>query len=164
MEPKPQLESTSKEIVVFELISRKDSSCSGCQQELGKGSFLTVDNGKGLCMKCADLDHLVWLPSGDAALTRRAKKYSKLWAVVVKFSRARHRYERQGLLVEEEALEQAEKECEADQDVREARREFDAERRLQQDAVLAKQMQSRLMEVFPGCPEKDALSIAQHTS
>jgi len=46
MEPKPQLESTSKEIVVFELTSRKDSSCSGCQQELGKGSFLTVDNEK----------------------------------------------------------------------------------------------------------------------
>jgi len=164
MEPKPQLESTSKEIVVFELTSRKDSSCSGCQQELGKGSFLTVDNGKGLCMECADLDHLVWLPSGEAALTRRARKHSKLWAVVVRFSRARRRYERQGLLVEEEALAQAEKECEADQEVRETRREYDAERRSEQDKLLAKQMQAKLRELFPGCTEKDAATIAQHTS
>src|SRR5262249_10915958 len=164
MEPEPQRESTSKEIVVFELISRKDSSCSGCQQELGKGRFLTVDNGKGLCMECADLDHLVWLASGDAALTRRAKKHSKLWAVVVKFSRARRRYERQGLLVEEEALAQAERECEADQEVRETRREYDAERRSEQDKLLAKQMQANLRELFPGCSETDAARIAQHTS
>ena len=163
MQSDPKLDSNSKEILVFELIGRKDSQCSGCQQELEKGSLLTVENGKGLCMECADLDHLVWLPSGDAALTRRAKKYSKLWAVVVKFSRARGRYERQGLLVEEEALAQAEKECEADQGVREARREYEAERRSEHDKALVQQMQSRLLEIFPGCTEKDAGRIASHT-
>src|SRR5215467_3144278 len=154
MEPDLGTDSPSKEIVVFWLIGRKDSACSGCGQELGKGNFLTVDNGKDLCMECADLDHLVWLPSGDAALTRRAKKHSKLWAVVVKFSRARRRYERQGLLVEEEALAQAEKECLADEDKREARREYDAERRSDQDAALAERMRARLMEIFPGCSAK----------
>src|SRR5262249_19966158 len=163
MEPEPQLESKSKEIVVFWMVGR-DSVCSECHQELGKGCFLTVDNGKGLCMECADFDHLVWLASGDAALTRRAKKHSKLWAVVVKFSRARRRYERQGLLVEEEALAQAERECEADQGVRETRREYDAERRSEQDKLLAKQMQAKLRELFPGCSETDAARIAQHTS
>jgi hypothetical protein len=25
-----------------------------------------------LCLSCADLDHLIYLPRGDAALTRRA--------------------------------------------------------------------------------------------
>lgn len=164
MKPQANPESAAKEIVVFELVSKKDSVCSGCQEELGKGSFLTVEDGKGLCMKCADLDHLVFLPSGDAALSRRSKKHSKLWAVVVKFSRARRRYERQGLLVEEEAVDQAEKECEADQDVREARREYDAERRLEEDKILAERMRARLMEIFPGCPEKDATRIARHTS
>jgi hypothetical protein len=164
MEPRPKRDPNSKDIVVFELVGRKESRCSECQDELSKGRFLTVENGKGLCMECADLDHLVWLPSGDAALSRRAKKYSKLWAVVVKFSRARRRYERQGLLVEEEALAQAEKECEADQDVREARREYDAMRRLEQDKLLAQEMQARLMEIFPGCPDKDAAKIAAHTS
>ncbi|HEY6251713.1 MAG TPA: DUF2293 domain-containing protein, partial [Candidatus Angelobacter sp.] len=164
MEPDSKLESNSKEIVVFMLTSRKDSVCSGCQKELGKGNWITVENGKGLCMECADLDHLVFLASGDAALSRRSKKYSKLWAVVVKFSRARGRYERQGLLVEEEALAQAEKDCEADQEVREARREHDAERRSEQDKILAEQMRAKLIEMFPGCKEKDATAIARHTS
>ena len=164
MQPRPKRDPDSKDIVVFELIGRKESQCSECQDELSKGRFLTVENGKGLCMECADLDHLAWLPSGDAALSRRAKKYSKLWAVVVKFSRARGRYERQGLLVEEEALAQAEKECEADQGAREARREYEAERRSEHDKALVQQMQSRLLEIFPGCTEKDATKIAAHTS
>src|SRR5436190_1840302 len=57
-------------------------------------------------MTCADLDELVYLPSGDAALSRRARMHSPLSAVVVRFSRARKRYERQGILVSEVALEQ----------------------------------------------------------
>jgi len=65
-------------------------------------------------MSCADLDHLVFLARGDAALTLRARKHSGLSAVVVRFSRARKRYERQGVLVEEAALDQAEAECLAD--------------------------------------------------
>src|SRR5437867_2062346 len=95
-------------IVVFKIIT--PSVCSECGEELGKGRLLRVENGNPLCMGCADLDHLLFLSSGDAALTRRSKKYSDLSAVVVKFSRARRRYERQGLLVESGALERAEKE------------------------------------------------------
>jgi hypothetical protein len=56
------------------------------------------------------------------------------------------------------------KECEGDQEVREARREYDAERRLEQDKILAARMQAKLMEMFPGCQEKDAATIARHTS
>jgi len=74
---------------------------------------LAKDKG-ALCLACADLDHLVFLPSGDTALTRRARKHSTLTAVVLKWSRARKRYERQGLLVEAGALEMAEEECSAD--------------------------------------------------
>ncbi len=67
-----------------------------------------MEGERPLCLTCADLDHLVYLPRGDTALTRRARKHSALSAVVVRFSRARKRYERQGVLVEESALEQAE--------------------------------------------------------
>jgi hypothetical protein len=74
------------------------------------------------------MDHLVFLGSGDAAPTRRARKRSGLSAVVVRFSRARKRYERQGVLVEQEALEQAEAECLADEELRGRRREREAER------------------------------------
>ena len=75
-----------------------------------------MDEPGPLCLACADLDHLVFLPAGDAALTRRAKKASGLSAVVVRWSRTRKRYERQGLLVEEPALEQAEQQCLADEE------------------------------------------------
>ncbi len=48
--------------------------------------------------------------------SRGARKHSTLAAVVLEWSRARKRYERQGLLVEAQALEQAEGECPADEE------------------------------------------------
>ena len=101
-----------REIVVFWII--RDSVCAECGDELGKGRFLRLEAERPLCLACADLDHLVFLPRGDAALTRRASRYSTLRAVVVRFSRARKRYERQGVMVEEAALARAEQECLSD--------------------------------------------------
>ena len=94
----------------------KEWTCAGCGSE--DGEWLIMDQAGPVCMACADMDHLVFLPSGDAALTRRAKQNSRLSAVVVRFSRARKRYERQGILVEEEALERAEQDCLADEESR----------------------------------------------
>jgi len=86
-------------------ISNRDSKCEECGEELGRKSWITLKEEKGvLCLSCADMDHLLFLPSGDAALTRRSRKHSRLSAVVLKWSRSRKRYERQGLLVEEFAL------------------------------------------------------------
>ena len=54
-------------------ITTTAASCSECSEELGRWAWITLDENRGaLCMSCADLDHLVFLPSGDAALTRRA--------------------------------------------------------------------------------------------
>src|SRR5215813_6284577 len=112
----------TEELKVF--ISTRESSCGECGENLGSKAWITLFKEKGaLCLACADLDHLVFLPSADAALTRRAKKHSTLSAVVLKWSRARNRYERQGLLIEEQALEKAEEECPADSEVRDRRRE-----------------------------------------
>jgi hypothetical protein len=97
----------TSDIKVF--ISSRDSICDECGEALGRKAWITLVEDKGaLCLSCADLDHLLFLPAGDAALTRRSRKYSTLSAVVLKWSRARKRYERQGLLVETRALEQAE--------------------------------------------------------
>ena len=85
----------------------KDWTCTSCA---GTGSLLIMERSGPLCLQCAHLDHLVYLPRGDAALTRRAKKASRVSAVVVRFSRTRKRYERQGVLVEEAALARAERE------------------------------------------------------
>ena len=153
--------SKSKELVVFSII--RDSVCAECGEELWKGRFLFMEGGRPLCLRCADLDHLTYLPSGDAALTRRAKKHSALSVVVVRFSRARRRYERQGILIEESALERAQAECFEDADQRAARREHDAKRGSQQDRDHIIRLAAAIRELFPGCPEREAHTIAEHT-
>ena len=152
----------SRNLLVFSLL--RESRCSECNEELCQGDFLFKEGERGLCMTCADLDELVYLPSGDAALTRRASKYSPLWAVVVRFSRARKRYERQGVLVSEAALDQAEAECLADSEVRALRREQDAKRRAEQDQNLVADMAREMSRLFPGCPPAEARTIAAHTA
>jgi hypothetical protein len=71
---------------------------------------------------------------------------SPLSAIVVRFSRARKRYERQGILVSKVAFEQAEAECLADSELRALRRERGAERRTQYDRDLVARM-TRDLEV-----------------
>jgi hypothetical protein len=105
-------QSRAPELVVIS--PRGQWSCAKCGKA-GNGLLLMEDDGP-ICMGCADLGHLVFLPSGDASLTRRAKKASHLTAVVVRFSRSRKRYERQGILVEEAALGRAEADCLAEAD------------------------------------------------
>ncbi len=126
--------------------------------------LLTMDDAGPLCLACADLDHLVFLPAGDAALTRRAKQASRLSAVVVRFSRARKRYERQGLLVEDAALEHAERQCLSDQAARARRRERDRERRADADAHFQAQLAAEIRRLFPGGPAERAAAIARHTA
>ena len=122
-----------------------------------------VERGEGaLCLACADLDHLVFLPSGDAAVTRSARKHSTLSAVVLKWSKARKRYERQGLLVEEPALRQAEVECLADEDARAQRRTREAERRAVLDLTYLERFAEAVRQLYPKCPPEIAKSIAEH--
>jgi hypothetical protein len=148
--------------VVFDIL--RESKCAECGKELLGGDFLFMEGGRPLCLACADLDHLVFLSRGDTALTRRARKHSSLSAVVVRFSRARKRYERQGVLVEESALEQAEQECLADVDQRSAQRKRAEIYRDRQDQVLAMRMTESIRQLFPGCPPEEARIIATHTS
>ncbi|OJW52783.1 MAG: hypothetical protein BGO67_10390 [Alphaproteobacteria bacterium 41-28] len=75
-----------------------------------KGNLLLMEGDQPLCLTCAGFEDLVFLPSGNSTLTRRAKKYSTESAVVVKFSRSRKRYERQGILVQKKALQKAQEE------------------------------------------------------
>jgi hypothetical protein len=136
-------------------------TCTGCG---GSGSLLLMEDAGPLCMGCADLDHLVFLPAGDAALSRRARKASRLAAVVVRFSRSRKRYERQGILVEEPALQQAEALCLADEEARARRRERDRQRRADQDMVFQARLAEAVRRRLPGCPPGRAEAIARHAA
>ena len=149
-----------QDIVVFSIL--RDSKCSECGTELGKGTFLKMEKEKPLCLECSDLDHLVFLPSGDTALTRRSRKYSMLSAVVVRFSRSRGRYERQGLLLESAALELAQQECLSDEEQRRIAREKAASAREREDQRYIEQFASAIQASYPACPELEALAIARH--
>jgi len=150
-----------EELKVF--ISNRDSTCDECREDLGRKAWITLVRDVGaLCLSCADLDHLVFLPSGDAALTRRARKYSRLSAVVLKWSRARRHYERQGLMVEETALDLAEEECLADFEVRELRKEREAERRVGLDQKYVEQFAQKIRELFPLIETGRDQIIAEH--
>ncbi len=134
-------------------------TCTVCS---GTGELLMMEGPGPVCLVCADLDHLVFLPAGNAALTRRARKASALSAVVVRFSRSRGRYERQGLLVEDAALDQAEQECLADEEARSRRRQRDEQRRAEEDLEFQAELATEVRRLFPGCPPARAEAIAQH--
>lgn len=148
------------ELLVF--IGSKDWTCGECSHEGYAGDFFTLTDVGPTCLECSDLEHLWFLPSGDAALTRRARVASTLAPVVLKWSRARRRYERQGLLVEEAALAQAEQSCLADAEVRARRRIRDAQRRERQDVDFTSRLAEAIREQFPGCPPGRAERIAGH--
>lgn len=44
-------------------ISSRESTCNECHEELGSGAWILLAGEKGaICLSCADLDHLVFLP------------------------------------------------------------------------------------------------------
>ena len=149
------------ELKVF--ISNRESVCDECGENLGSKAWITLVQDKGaMCLACADLDHLVFLPSGDAALTRRSKKNSTLSAVVLKWSRSRKRYERQGLLVEEAGLARAEEDCLSDIDLRARRREREAIKREELDQEYVERFSARVRQLYPRCPPHREHQIAAH--
>lgn len=157
----PSPAEASTEIKVF--ISNRNSACDECGEGLGRKAWITpAGEGRALCLSCGDLDQLEFLPAGDTALTRRAKKYSKLSAVVLRWSGARRRYERQGLLVEKEALEKAETECLDDAQVRERKRARAEERRQETDLAFVTQFSERVRSLYPHCPPGRDRTIAEH--
>lgn len=107
-------EKTNKppELVVVQPLDRK-WTCHRCG---ATGDLLIMENPGPACLRCAGLDDLEFLPRGNALLTRRVNAKSARSAVVVRFSRSRGRYERQGLLVEPRALADVERDLERPQE------------------------------------------------
>ncbi|MFB7570322.1 DUF2293 domain-containing protein [Streptomyces sp. NPDC056165] len=147
-------------LLVLQPLRRKH--CAACRR--GPLPLLVLEEGMPRCLDCADLGHLVFLPRGDTALTRRSREESALSAVVVRFNRRRSRYERQGILVEEAALTRAELRCLADAEARRRRRARDARRRAAEDIRFADAFAAEILRLFPACPPDRARAIAGHAS
>ncbi len=70
-------------------ITTHETTCNECKSNLGRHGWVLLAGERGaICLACADLDHLLFLPPGDAALTRRAHKHSTLSAVVLQWKRS----------------------------------------------------------------------------
>jgi hypothetical protein len=151
------------ELVVFVQTS-DEAICQDCQLAMEPGDLFCLHQQQPLCLDCADLSHLTFLPSGDATLTRRAKKASPLHAVVLQFNRRRKRYDRQGMLVTEQSIIQAEASMEQDADKRAKQRLTAAVRRDVQDDQLVAKMREVIERNFPNCPAESAREIALHTA
>jgi hypothetical protein len=152
-----------REILVW-INSHEDVVCADCQSPVGRHNFVFLERGSQYCLDCADLGHLEFLPSGDATLTRRAKKFSPLSALVMEFNRRRKRNERRGILVTSEAIDQAEAACEADADKRAEQRVKASARRAEQDVELVEEMAAIIRRLYPRCPAEEATAIAAHTA
>ncbi|MDQ3401938.1 MAG: DUF2293 domain-containing protein, partial [Actinomycetota bacterium] len=128
------------------LLAEKNWYCAQCAET---GDLYVVEDEVTLCLDCVDLGHLSFLPSGDAALTRRARKASGLAAVVMRWNKGRKRFERRGILVEHGALRTAEEQCLADEDIRERRKARDRDRRAVQDVEFQGAFADRIADLFP---------------
>jgi hypothetical protein len=99
--------------------------CSCCDAEIISGDLIQANAKDGLrCVRCAGYTDLCFLPAGDPKLTRLATSLSSRVVVVVKWSRARKRHERQGILVDERAYGAAVEQAEADATARPKSRPF----------------------------------------
>ncbi|MDA2891923.1 DUF2293 domain-containing protein [Mycolicibacterium sp. BiH015] len=115
--------------------------CANC----GGIHDLILDDS-GLCRDCAGLGHLVFLPSGAAALTRRTVKAAPTSAVVL---RANTRNVRHGILADQRAIELAALQC-----LRDHQYLSEVGEQIRHDIADA------IRTEFPGCPQSRADAIA----
>ncbi len=116
------------EMIVYSSI--RESQCERCAAAMPAGSFFFLKRKQLLCLRCAGLDDLVFVPAGNARLTRNARQLSQRYAIVLRYSRGLERYERKGLLVEPHTV----------------------------DRVYL--ISTAILKLFPDCPPEDALEIA----
>lgn len=153
----------SSELFLF--VSRRLAvTCRQCKGVIEQGKMLLAANekGSGLCALCADLKGLQLLPPGDAAMTRRSKKFSTRTVVVQEWNNKRKRYERLGQFVEPSAIEKARLECAADSKQREEKNARAAVVRSEEDRLYRREFARKIRELFPSMPANRETLIAEH--
>lgn len=146
------------------LTKKEKLKCMICGERipLGKSFVAESENHKGTCFGCSPFGGYVMLPSGNAAMTRRSKKHSTLCGVVLIWNQRRKRYERQGQLVEENAIEKARLECEKDQAIRDEKNKKAAVVREIKDREYKIAFARAIRKRYHNCPVKREYDIAKH--
>ena len=150
--------------VIFQNL--REAQCSECGAEIEQGSLLSMELEQPLCLQCARLDDLEFLPSSDAALTRRASKYSG--RVVRPFASAGHGgvTRRKGILVETSGLEKAGARMPGRTPTNAPwRGHVEPSGDKSRMSELAAQMIKQIAILFSGCcPASEVADIAEHTA
>ncbi|MCH2207887.1 MAG: DUF2293 domain-containing protein [Lentisphaerales bacterium] len=149
---------------VFIKTGKDDDTCKKCNTTIYRKNFIYTEAHTVYCLDCAGLGQLVFLPSGDATLSRRAKKFTRKFAEVVEFNKRRKRYERRGILVEEEALEIAKRSCESDASERAVKRLKSTEKRVEEDKNFTSEFCFKVKQLFPNCPADEVNAISEHAT
>lgn len=84
--------------------------------------------------------------------------------MVIRWSSRRKRYERQGILAENDAIENATGQCLEDADARALRRAHDQVRRAAVDEKFRDEFAVAIRDQFPGCPPARADTISYHAA
>jgi hypothetical protein len=146
------------------LTKKKTLKCSSCGKSIAQGEAFVAESEKhkGTCFDCSPYVNAAFLRPGNAALTRRSKKHSSYCGVVFVWNARRKRFERRGQYVEAEAIEKAQRECEADQAERKLKNERAAIRRAEQDKIYIAEFAKAIRERYPNCPLNREFEIAKH--
>lgn len=149
---------------VFIKNGKNDDPCKKCGTTIYRKNFIYTEANSIYCLDCAGLGKLTFHPSGDATLSRRAKKFTSKFAEVVEFNKRRKRYERRGILVEEKALEMAKQSCESDASDRAVKRVKSAKKRFEEDKDFSVQFCCKVKQLFPNCPSDEVIAISEHAT
>ncbi len=110
-EKTPEPKTDKAKSFVFSL--SRASRCHACDVKLQPGQLVKLekanDEKEALCSSCAKLDRLELVLKGNAKISRLASKISPQTFIVMKWSDMWKCYERIGILVTPQAVDQAEK-------------------------------------------------------
>jgi len=146
-------------------LTRKETLvCNQCYKAITKGHHFVAETekNKGTCLKCSSFRSYSFLPSGDAAMTRRSKKHSSRCGVVQQWNHRRKRYERKGQFIELKAIALAKQECEADKEKRAISNIKAASKREINDKIYIQAFSVAIKIRYPNCPKHREVEIAEH--
>lgn len=146
------------------LTKRETLKCSVCRKvvRFGQAYVAETENHKGTCFSCSPFTKAAFLEPGNAALTRRSKKYSAFCGILFSWNRRRKRFERKGQYVEAKAIAMAQLECEEDAKNRALKNEKAAIKRMTEDKIYVVEFSVAIRKRYPNCPKNRELAIAKH--
>ena len=142
-------------------VSTRPTVCGDCAQPIAARAWILLSQEKGtLCLSCADLAHLLYVPRMDVPLSTVIEKHSRLMVDLYQWNRYRKRHEPKGYLVDLPALLNAEEECLPDAEISVRRVQREAEWRRRFDRKFVERFAQAVRTFFPGCPDGEEHQIA----